>query len=34
MPIKDVGFNLKVIFRQFYKIGVHFSENMIFKKLQ
>ena len=34
MPIKDVGFNPKVILRQFYKIGVNFSEKAIFKKLQ
>ena len=30
MPIKDVGFNLGVILRQFYKIGINFSENVIF----
>ena len=32
MPIKDVGFNLEVILRRFYKIDVSFSENAIFKK--
>ena len=34
MPIKDVGFNPEVILRRFYKIGVKFLENAIFKKLQ
>ena len=33
MPIKDVGFNPEVILRRFYKIGVNFSENAIFKKI-
>ena len=34
MPLKDVGFNPEVILRRFYKTGVNFSENAIFKKLQ
>ena len=34
MSIKDVGFNPEVILRRFYKIGVNFSENAIFKNLQ
>ena len=34
MPIKDVGFNPVVILKRFYKIGVNFSENVIFPKLQ
>ena len=33
MPIKDVGFNPEIILRRFYKIGVNFSENAIFKKM-
>ena len=32
--IKDVGFNPELILRRFYKIGVNFSENAIFKKVQ
>ena len=34
MPIKDVGFNPEVILRRLYQIGLNFSENAIFKKLQ
>ena len=34
MPIKDVGFNPGVIVRRVYTVGVNFSENTIFKKLQ
>ena len=34
MPMKDVGFNPEVILRRFYKTGVNFSENVIFKQLQ
>ena len=34
MPTKDVGFKPDVILRQFYKMGVNFSENAIFEKLQ
>ena len=34
MPIKHVGFNPEGILRRFYKIGVNFSENEIFEKLQ
>ena len=34
MPIKDVGFKPDVILRRFYKMGVNFSENAIFEKLQ
>ena len=32
--LKDVRFNHGVILRRFYKIGVNFSENVIFKKMQ
>ena len=34
MPIKGFGFNPWVILRRLYKIGVNFSENAIFQKLQ
>ena len=32
--LKDVGFNPEITVRRFYKIGIHFSENAIFKKMQ
>ena len=34
MPIKDVRFNPEVILWRFYQIGVNFSENAIFPKLE
>ena len=34
MPITDVELSPEVNLRRFYKTGVNFSENVIFKKLQ
>ena len=34
MPTYDVGFNPDVIVKRVYKVGVNFSENAIFEKLQ